>query len=213
MTPHAKSAKSAKMKHLALLLPLLALAAGCTAFDYRQVRDWNVVGGNGKETPDGRYWPLREPAFLVPAARAAATNDAPMPASAWIAEESACLRCGETELGWRLLETLLPGMKPEESYQGEPYVLAADVYANADMPGRAGWTWYTGAAGWFLRTAAEELLGLRFRGGELRAQPRLPASWPGYTAELRGEKGLWRAEVSRGPGDPEIRCELRNMGE
>ena len=75
------------MKRPRLILPLLALAAGCTAFDYRQSRDWNVFGGNGKEAPDGRCWPWREPAFLVPAARAAATNDAPMPSSAWIAVE------------------------------------------------------------------------------------------------------------------------------
>ena len=39
-------------------------------------------------------------------------------------------------------------------------MLAADVYTHPDMPGRAGWTWYTGAAGWFLRTVVEELLGL-----------------------------------------------------
>lgn len=70
-----------------VLAALAALAAGCTAFDYRQIRDWNVFGGNGREAPDGRCWPWREPAFLVPAERAAATNDVPMPASAWICEE------------------------------------------------------------------------------------------------------------------------------
>jgi cyclic beta-1,2-glucan synthetase len=122
-------------------------------------------------------------------------------AAVWLA--AACLRCGETDLGWKLLETLLPGEKPEESYQAEPYVLAADVYANGDMPGRAGWTWYTGAAGWFLRTALEELLGLRFRDGALQMGPRLPAGWRGYAAELRAMGRTWRAEVPPGPEDPD----------
>ncbi|MFQ8760803.1 MAG: GH36-type glycosyl hydrolase domain-containing protein [Intestinimonas sp.] len=48
-----------------------------------------------------------------------------------------------------------------------PMSLAADVYANPQHPGRGGWSWYTGAAGWFYRTAVEELLGLRVREGRL----------------------------------------------
>ena len=107
----------------------------------------------------------------------------------WLA--AACLRCGETDLGWTLLETLLPGGRPEEIYQGEPYVLAADVYTHPDMPGRAGWTWYTGAAGWFLRTAVEELLGIRLAGGKATVLPKLPASWPGYEAWLRAGGKTW----------------------
>ena len=31
-------------------------------------------------------------------------------------------------------------------YKVEPYVVAADVYANAPHVGRGGWTWYTGSA-------------------------------------------------------------------
>jgi cellobiose phosphorylase len=122
-------------------------------------------------------------------------------AAVWLA--AACLRCGETALGWRLLETLLPGERPEEVYQGEPYVLAADVYTHPDMPGRAGWTWYTGAAGWFLRTAVEELLGLRMRAGRLHVEPKLPESWPGYEARMKAGDRSWQIRVRRGE-EPEI---------
>ena len=76
-----------RLPQLAALAFLLVLTAGCTSFDYRQIRDWNVYGGNGKQSPDGRHWPWNEPAFLVPAERATATNNVPMPASAWISEE------------------------------------------------------------------------------------------------------------------------------
>ena len=121
----------------------------------------------------------------------------------WLA--AACLRCGETERGWELLENLLPSGRLEESYQTEPFVLAADVYAHPDMAGRGGWTWYTGAAGWFLRTAVEELLGVRTRAGVPEAAPRLPAGWSGcevrcraggtdYTIRICREGETWRTE-------------------
>lgn len=128
-------------------------------------------------------------------------------AAVWLA--AACLRCGETGMGWRLLETLLPGERPEEIYQGEPYVLAADVYTHPDMPGRAGWTWYTGAAGWFLRTAVEELLGLRMRAGRLHVEPKLPESWPGYEARMKAGDRSWQIRVRRGE-EPEI---IESIGE
>ena len=40
-----------------------------------------------------------------------------------------------------------------ERYLGEPYVVAADVYAHPMHVGRAGWTWYTGSAGWMYQAA------------------------------------------------------------
>lgn len=42
-------------------------------------------------------------------------------------------------------------------YRGEPYAVAADVYFDpaGKFTGRAGWTWYTGAAGWMQQIAEE----------------------------------------------------------
>ena len=45
-------------------------------------------------------------------------------------------------------------------YKVEPYVVAADVYANPSHVGRGGWTWYTGSAGWMQRAGIEAILGL-----------------------------------------------------
>lgn len=113
----------------------------------------------------------------------------------WLA--LSCLRLGMADEGAELLRSLLPADHPPEVYQGEPYVLSADVYANPQHVGRGGWSWYTGAAGWFYRTAVEELLGLRLQAGRLFLSPRLPRSWGGFTAVWRLPKGVLRIRVER----------------
>lgn len=40
-------------------------------------------------------------------------------------------------------------------YRREPYVLCGDVYTARDKVGQGGWSWYTGAAGWYLRLIDE----------------------------------------------------------
>jgi cellobiose phosphorylase len=109
-------------------------------------------------------------------------------AAVWLA--LACLKAGEAEAGWKILRDILPYKKDSGSYKAEPFVLPADVYANPYLYGRAGWTWYTGAAGWYLRTVVEELLGLKAREGKLFVEPKLPPDWDGFDAEytLMGKK-------------------------
>lgn len=105
----------------------------------------------------------------------------------WLA--TALLRTGRTDEGVQILRAVLPAAHDPARYEGEPYVLAADVAAG-DNAGAAGWTWYTGAAGWYLRVAAEELLGLHLRGGVLYPEPRLPAGWPECAVRWRDGAGL-----------------------
>ena len=62
-------------------------------------------------------------------------------------------------------------------YKVEPYVVAADVYAEPPHVGRGGWTWYTGSAGWMYRAGVEWLLGFRFRGATLHLDPCIPRAW------------------------------------
>jgi len=59
-------------------------------------------------------------------------------------------------------------------YRVEPYVVAADVYAEAPHVGRGGWTWYTGSAGWMYRAGLESLLGFCVRGTRLVIDPCIP---------------------------------------
>lgn len=81
----------------------------------------------------------------------------------WLA--MACLERGRREDGLRILLGLL---RRGAEYGAEPFVLAADVYANPDRFGEAGWSWYTGSAGWFYRAALTSLLGAELKDGELR---------------------------------------------
>jgi cyclic beta-1,2-glucan synthetase len=70
-------------------------------------------------------------------------------------------------------------------YKVEPYVIAADVYANAPHVGRGGWTWYTGSSGWMQRAGVESILGLRLEGDILHLDPCIPKAWPRFEMTVR----------------------------
>jgi cyclic beta-1,2-glucan synthetase len=70
-------------------------------------------------------------------------------------------------------------------YKVEPYVVAADVYAEPPHVGRGGWTWYTGAAGWMHRAGLEWILGFRVRGTRLYLDPCVPHSWSRFSLTFR----------------------------
>ena len=91
----------------------------------------------------------------------------------WLA--IAALRLGKYAEGTAMLETLLPETHEERIYQAEPFVLPADISTARGHEGLAGWTWYTGSAGWYFRAVTRELLGLRMRDGRLYIEsPVLP---------------------------------------
>src|SRR5206468_5439421 len=70
-------------------------------------------------------------------------------------------------------------------YKTEPYVMAADVYAEPSHVGRGGWTWYTGSAGWMYQAGLESILGFKVRTANLLIEPSIPRSWPGYEFTYR----------------------------
>jgi cyclic beta-1,2-glucan synthetase len=85
-------------------------------------------------------------------------------------------------------------------YKVEPYVMAADVYAERPHVGRGGWTWYTGSAGWMYRAATEWILGFRLRGTTLFIDPCVPRTWRHYqmTFLYRSARYEIRVENPRG---------------
>ncbi|HEY4192708.1 MAG TPA: protein ndvB, partial [Mesorhizobium sp.] len=84
-----------------------------------------------------------------------------------------------------------------ERYRVEPYVVAADIYAEQGKGGRGGWTWYTGSAGWLYRAAVEGILGIHQHGKRVEIAPKLPSSWDGYSATLKILGGECKIRVLR----------------
>ncbi len=101
----------------------------------------------------------------------------------------AAFRRGRPNEGYEILRMLLPDGHDLTRYAAEPFVLAADVSAAPGHEGEAGWTWYTGSAGWYFRVVTQELLGLKLRGGKLYIEPNLPSALPAYSADWTDYSG------------------------
>jgi cellobiose phosphorylase len=85
-------------------------------------------------------------------------------------------------------------------YRVEPYVIAADIYSARNHVGRGGWTWYTGAAGWFYRIAVEHILGIRREGALLHVDPCVPRDWRDFEVTLRLPGATYRVRVENPDG-------------
>ena len=126
-------------------------------------------------------------------------------AAAWVVMASA--RLGNGDEAAELFHMLNPVNRTRtgarlERYKAEPYVIAGDVYTSGPHAGRAGWTWYTGAAGWMYRAGLESILGLRRRGAEFEIDPCIPSNWSDCSISWR--IGATRYEISI--VNPQHRC-------
>ena len=84
-------------------------------------------------------------------------------------------------------------------YMAEPYVMSADVYSIPPHTGRAGWTWYTGAAGLMYRLIIESLLGIRLQADTLNLEPCVPKNWQGFKIRYRYRHTVYQITFSRAP--------------
>ena len=85
-------------------------------------------------------------------------------------------------------------------YKVEPYVVAADIYAETPHVGRGGWTWYTGSASWMYRAGIEWILGFRLRGTTLHLDPCIPRAWPGFRIAFRYHSARYELAVENPRG-------------
>ena len=112
---------------------------------------------------------------------------------------------GEGDQAFELLHMLNPINRAANrtgvyAYKVEPYVISADIYAVPPHVRRGGWTWYTGAAGWFYRAGLEWLLGLNIRAGKMHFNPCIPRQWRSYSLTYRHEDTGYEITVNNPDG-------------
>jgi cellobiose phosphorylase len=119
-------------------------------------------------------------------------------AATWVVIAEAMLGRGDT--AFELFQMLNPITHCADEvgiqrYKGEPYALCGDVYGVAPHQGRAGWSWYTGSAGWLFQAAVHHILGITIKrgatkGDTLEIDPCIPSSWREWSVELTLPKKL-----------------------
>lgn len=124
-------------------------------------------------------------------------------AAIWLAR--ALLTCGRADEGAELLSAIDPVSHcktPKDSalYGAEPYVLCADVYTLGDRFGYGGWSHYTGAAGWYLRTWVDLVFGIRRAGDRVFFSPSIPSYWKECSVDLRICSDHFHVTVRRADG-------------
>ena len=97
---------------------------------------------------------------------------------------------GDRKRTWALLQMINPinrGNSKEKIaiYKTEPYVIAADVYAEPMHKGQGGWTWYTGSAGWMYQLIIDSFIGLKRESDTLMFTPCVPAEWKSFEVHYR----------------------------
>ncbi|MBA4495385.1 GH36-type glycosyl hydrolase domain-containing protein [Paenactinomyces guangxiensis] len=120
---------------------------------------------------------------------------------------------GEGDRAFELFHLLNPlthtqTLSEVRQYAGEPYVMAADVYTGDPHKGRAGWTWYTGAAGWMYQAGIEWILGLRRHGEKLYIRPCIPCEWQEFSVNYRFRNTRYLITVKNPAGKSSGRAAL-----
>ena len=105
-------------------------------------------------------------------------------AVAWYIQ--ALIKTGNYDEAYRIFQMINPIERTKtkndcDTYQLEPYVIAADIYSNDNFKAKGGWSWYTGSAGWFYRVGLIDILGFNKQGNKLYINPHLPDDFQEYT--------------------------------
>ena len=108
---------------------------------------------------------------------------------------------GEGGVAYEMLRAINPAIKSEKRlirYGAEPYVLCGDVGSYRRNAGRGGWSWYTGAAGWYRTAVISSLCGYKEVDGGFYISPVLSESFDGFSLEITKGKSVYRVCVSIG---------------
>jgi cyclic beta-1,2-glucan synthetase len=112
---------------------------------------------------------------------------------------------GEGGLAMELLRMLNPVNRTINragiyAYKVEPYVLSADIYSEPPHSRRGGWTWYTGASGWFYRAGLEWIAGFNVRADYLTFKPCIPETWRSYSIVYQHRSSCYEISIENPEG-------------
>ncbi|RMG44233.1 MAG: hypothetical protein D6719_02280 [Candidatus Dadabacteria bacterium] len=124
-------------------------------------------------------------------------------AAAWVIMATA--RLGLGDLAFKLFQYVNPVTHTDcreaaEQYQGEPYVTCGDVYSVSPHEGRAGWSWYTGSAGWIYQAGLCEILGLKLSASHFSLKPCVPSGWKQYRISFTHKATRYEITVNNPEG-------------
>ena len=81
----------------------------------------------------------------------------------------------------------------------EPFVLAGDISSPPAIPGRAGWSWFTGSAGVMYLTILNHMLGINITGSLIEINPSLPTAWNNISVNFKYKKSSYSLKLVRDP--------------
>ena len=119
-------------------------------------------------------------------------------AVAWYIQ--ALIKVGKYDLAYQVYQMINPiertkNKNTTDIYKLEPYVISADIYSNKDFPGKGGWSWYTGSAGWFYRIAIKDILGFNLKGKKLYINPHIPSHWKNFEIDYKYKNSLYHIKI------------------
>jgi cellobiose phosphorylase len=124
-------------------------------------------------------------------------------AALWLAIANA--KAGRGRDAYELVDMLNPIMststiKDVARYEKEPYVMSADVYMGEKFTGKAGWSWYTGSAGWMYQCLLHSQLGISRKGDILNITPAVPALYHSWEIDYQYGAAMYRVKVENNSG-------------
>ncbi|HMJ48030.1 MAG TPA: protein ndvB, partial [Ferruginibacter sp.] len=127
-------------------------------------------------------------------------------AAIWLVMAFAAI--GNRKRTWELLQMINPINRSNTIdkiaiYKTEPYVIAADVYAEPLHKGMGGWTWYTGSAGWMYQLIIDSFIGLKREADTLLFSPCIPEEWKSFEVSYHLPNSHYHIQVTQSPSEVE----------
>ena len=120
-------------------------------------------------------------------------------AAIWVIIAEAVLGYGDKAVEYFRMINPIEHARTKESvmkYKVEPYAIPADIYGQANLAGRGGWTWYTGSSSWMYIAGIKYILGLNIENGYMSFSPSISSSWKEYNIKYKFGESIYNIKVN-----------------